>query len=263
MLVVQIFAIAMFSRTFFAFHGSKKAISGGALRMCTAVTVSEIKRKFRNSDAVCFDVDSTVIQDEGIDILAAFKGVGDEVAELTKKAMGGTVLFQDALSARLDLIKPSSKDIVDCLEKHPIRLTNGIELLILQLQSRGVHVYLVSGGFRQMIDPIARRLRIPSQRVYANNLIFDKNGDYFGFDSKEYTSRDGGKPTVIQRLKDIHDYKTVIMIGDGATDMQARPPADAFIGFGGIIQRSVVKAGADWFVTDFQELLTTLKDIDR
>jgi phosphoserine phosphatase len=48
------------------------------------------------------------------------------------------------------------------------------------------------------------------------------------------------------------------MVGDGATDLEARPPADGFIGYGGIVVREKVKAGADWFVTDFAELITAL-----
>jgi hypothetical protein len=47
--------------------------------------------------------------------------------------------------------------------------------------------------------------------------------------------------------------------GDGATDMQARPPADAFIGYGGIVIRKAVQEGADWFVTDFAELITEIR----
>lgn len=48
------------------------------------------------------------------------------------------------------------------------------------------------------------------------------------------------------------------MIGDGVTDLQARPPADLFVGFGGIVTRQVVKENADWFVTDFSELTNQL-----
>ena len=87
-----------------------------------------VKDLLKKCDAVCFDVDSTVIRDEGIDILAEFKGAGGAVAAWTQKyinihtfmmtitfcprrAMGGQVLFQDALSARLDLIKPSKVGI--------------------------------------------------------------------------------------------------------------------------------------------------------
>jgi phosphoserine phosphatase len=102
-----------------------------------------------------------------------------------------------------------------------------------------------------MINPIAAKLHIPRNRIFANNLLFDQNGEYQGFDSAELTSRDGGKPAVIQLLKDIHGYSPIVMIGDGATDLQARPPADAFVGFGGIVVRKVVQEKADWFITDF------------
>ena len=110
-----------------------------------------------------------------------------------------------------------------------------------------------------MINPVAEVLKIPLHRVYANNLIFNDDGTFQGFDPTEPTSRDGGKPSVIQSLKDAHGYETVIMVGDGATDMQARPPASAFIGFGGIVVRDSVKAGADWFVTDFQVIYFFVK----
>eukprot|EP01042_Synura_sphagnicola_P000650 gene650-719_t len=50
------------------------------------------------------------------------------------------------------------------------------------------------------------------------------------------------------------------MIGDGVTDMQAKPPASAFIGFGGVTIRSAVKENADWFITEFLDLLETLDE---
>jgi phosphoserine phosphatase len=103
-----------------------------------------------------------------------------------------------------------------------------------------------------MIFPVAERVGVPLHRVYANNLMFDGKGLFAGFDRNEPTSRDGGKPRVIQLLKDAHGYKSIVMIGDGATDMQAKPPADAFIGFGGIVVRKSVQEGADWFVNSFQ-----------
>jgi phosphoserine phosphatase len=109
-----------------------------------------------------------------------------------------------------------------------------------------------------MINPVAEKLKIPLHRIYANNLLFKSDGSFAGHDDKELTCRDGGKPAVVQKLKDTHGYKTIIMIGDGATDMQARPPADAFIGFGGVVARAPVKEGADWFVTDFNDVIQVL-----
>jgi len=55
-------------------------------------------------------------------------------------------------------------------------------------------------------------------------------------------------------IKRIHGYEKIAMVGDGVTDLQARPPADLFVGFGGIVTRDVVKEGADLFVTDFDHL---------
>ena len=83
--------------------------------------------------AVCFDVDSTVVSEEGIDVLADHCGAGAEVAAWTAKAMGGSVPFHEALEARLNLIKPSYADIEECHVKHPLKLTKGVSDLILKL----------------------------------------------------------------------------------------------------------------------------------
>lgn len=220
----------------------------------------EVLDVWRNAQAVCFDVDSTVVTEEGIDVLADHCGAGEAVAEWTRKAMGGSVPFHVALSERLKLFEPSKNDIAECHQKHPLVFTPGIEELIKVLHSRNVDVYLVSGGFRQMINPIAEELDIDPSRIYANNLLFDESGTYTGFDEKELTSRAGGKAAVVDFLKQQHGYSPIIMIGDGATDMEARPPADAFIGFGGVVVREAVEQGADWFVTDMQELIRPLQD---
>ena len=208
--------------------------------------------------AVCFDVDSTVVSEEGIDVLADHCGAGAEVAAWTAKAMGGSVPFHEALEARLDLIKPSYSNIEECHKKHPLKLTEGIADLISRLHQCKTHVYLVSGGFRQMINPIADILKIPRDNVFANNILHNKEGNYIGFDRNEPTSRAGGKAVVVGKLKEDFGYNPLFMIGDGATDMEARPPADAFIGFGGIVVREKVKAGADWFVTDMKDLISHL-----
>ena len=110
-----------------------------------------------------------------------------------------------------------------------------------------------------MINPVADMLSIPHDRVYANTILFSDDGKYAGFDASEPTSEDGGKPAVIASLKASHNYSPVVMVGDGATDLQARPPADAFIGFGGIAVREVVEQGSDWFVKDFAECVDVVK----
>jgi len=223
------------------------------------MTIQRAKQLWRLSRAVCFDVDSTVVTEEGIDVLADSCGAGPAVAEWTRKAMGGSVPFHVALEARLNLFKPSRRDVEACLDKHPLSLTPGMPELMKKLQESGKHVYLVSGGFRQMIHPVAYALSIPLERVFANNLLFDDvTGKYTGFDTNEPTSRAGGKGVVVGQLKEKFGYDPIIMVGDGATDMEARPPATAFVGFGGIVIRETVKKGSDWYVMDVQEMIDEL-----
>lgn len=213
-----------------------------------------VQELWRSVGAVCFDVDSTVCEDEGIDVLAAHCGAGDAVKAWTTKSMNGNVKFEDALAARLEIIKPSRTDIKNCLAKHPPALTKGVKDLIETLHANSIEVFFVSGGFRLMIEPVAEQLGVPLRNIYANTIFFDDNGEYEGFDVTELTSRDGGKAEAIKIIKKTHGHNVIAMVGDGVTDLQARPPADLFIGFGGIVTRPVVKENADWFVTDFDAL---------
>ncbi|KAJ1276497.1 hypothetical protein BS78_05G219200 [Paspalum vaginatum] len=214
----------------------------------------------RDAGAVCFDVDSTVILDEGIDELADFCGAGKAVAEWTAKAMTGTVPFEEALAARLSLIKPSLSQVEECLKKRPPRISPGMADLIKKLKANNTDVFLVSGGFRQMIKPVAFELGIPPENIIANQLLFGTSGEYAGFDPTEPTSRSGGKAKAVQQIKKDHGYKAVVMIGDGATDLEARQPggADLFICYAGVQMREPVAAEADWVIFDFQELITKL-----
>lgn len=90
-------------------------------------------------------------------------------------------------------MKPSKDQFENFIESHPVKLTPGIARLIDILQSRGTHVYLVSGGFRQIIMKPAKLLGIPHARIYANELLFDEAGNYVGFDTSELTSDSGSK----------------------------------------------------------------------
>lgn len=226
--------------------------------MSQAASIDFAKDALIHADAVCFDVDSTVIGEEGIDVLADFLGQHETVAALTTAAMQGGLPFDQALQQRLDVLQPRRQDILDCIAQHPAPLTPHVDTLIQQLQQRDTHVYFVSGGFRLMIEPVAALVQIPKDRIYANTILFDADGNYTGFDDTEPTSRDMGKPAALQHLQDTYGYQTMVMIGDGATDAQAKPPATAFIGFGGVAVRTAVQEAADWFVTDFQDVVEVL-----
>jgi phosphoserine phosphatase len=218
------------------------------------------KNIWRKSNAVCFDVDSTVIQDEAIDELAKFCGKGDEVEQLTMEAMKGGMDFRQALALRLDIIRPTATQLRNFILGSKSRLTPYVKELIYELHKREKEVYLISGGFRSIIEPLAMDLNIPTANVYANKIKFYYDGEYAGFDEGQLTSRTGGKGDAIRNLKENFGYETVVMIGDGITDYEAAPPADLFIGFGGNAYRPEVKAKSKWYVMDFRDLLNELKD---
>jgi len=176
--------------------------------------------------------------------------------------MGGDTPFEVALEARLGLMQPSSADVAAFLAAHPPQLSPGIPELVRRLQAKGTAVFLVSGGFRAIINPIADLLSIPRSHVFANTILFDDaaDGAYAGFDREEHTSRSGGKRAAVQAIRAAHGCHPVVAIGDGATDAEAVAPggADIFIGYGGVVERPAVAARADWFVTDVQTLIDAL-----
>lgn len=225
-------------------------------RSKNALTAVQI---IRNTNVVCFDVDSTVIREEGIDELAKYCGKGEEVARLTKEAMKGSMTFQDALRLRLNIIQPSQRQIQDFLKSHPSTLSPGIKEFVQRLRDANKSVYLITGGFDCLVGPIAEKFGIPLDHLFANKLHFQFNGQYAGFDVNQPTSKTGGKGEAINIIKrSLSGDVNVTMIGDGATDLEASPPADNFIGYGGNVVREEVRNRAQYYITDFQQLYENL-----
>ena len=130
------------------------------------------------------------------------------------------------------------------------------------LKKENKKVYLISGGFHSLIDPVAQKLGISLNNLFANKLFFDFNGTYGGFDVNQPTSRSGGKGEAITQIRNFNSSQLqaktqlkIVMIGDGATDLESAPPADNFIGYGGNIIRENVQERAQYFVTDFMQLM--------
>ncbi|GBF87939.1 glycerol-3-phosphate dehydrogenase [Raphidocelis subcapitata] len=245
--------------------GARDESAGPALE-----PTERVLKLWRSANAVCFDVDCTLTVNDSLDLLAEFMGVGGEVAAVTSRAMDGSMNLEAALEERLRIIDCTPKDIKAFIKAHPpeSRLVPGAKALIAALQARGVAVYLVSGGFREMTLPIARYLGVPPDNVYANRMNWQWDDDtgeptrLVGFDNSEPTAHNQGKPQAIARIRRGRPYNTIVMIGDGITDLEAvqvSGGADLFVGFGGVVRRPAVEAGADWYVFDYKVLLDSLK----
>ena len=197
------------------------------------------------------DCDSTLCAIEGVDELAALKGpeVEQKVIELTNQAMDGTVPIDEVFGRRLDLIQPSLAMCKEVAKMYIEKLSPHVEESLTKLRESDWEPIIISGGFTQVIQPVADHLGI--KKVFAVDLNFGEDGNYQSFDHQSPTARNGGKPEIIQSfIKDISSVQTVMM-GDGISDLETNAVVDLFIGYGGVISREAVKNQAPAFITDF------------
>ena len=186
---------------------------------------------------VVFDCDSTLSVIEGINELAAMKGVPYEVADLTRQAMGGEVPFEEVFSRRLDIIKPAKKHLAAVGKLYVSTLVEDVAMVTAALQTLGIEVRIVSGGYREALLPVAEALDIHVDHLHANDLYFTPEGDYHGYDTENPLSRSGGKGAVIESLPRLPH---TLLIGDGASDAEVGCGVELFVGYGGVERRDAV-----------------------
>ena len=199
----------------------------------------------RSFDLVCFDCDSTLSRVEGIDALARRAGVEQQVAPLTAAAMAGELALDAVYGRRLDLVRPDRAAVDWLAELYVEHVVPGAVATVEALHGAGKAVHIVSGGLRQSILPLAARLGIRFENIHAVDVVFDEEGSYADFDRASPLARPGGKAEVCRVLGSAG--KSVALVGDGATDIEAREAGAYVIGFGGVVVRDTVKSGADIF----------------
>lgn len=203
---------------------------------------------------IFFDVDSTLVTIEGIDVLA---GGNPEIAALTDAAMNGEISLDQVYAKRLDAIRPTRDAVEQLGATYARSLVDGAQETIAALHRAGASIHLVTGGIEQAILPVAEALNIPTRNVHAVPLRFDADGAYEDFDRRSFLTRAGGKELVVRDIR-ARSHGRAALIGDGVSDLEARTSVDLFIGFGGVVVRPRVKENADLFVTSFRDLLEYL-----
>lgn len=193
---------------------------------------------------IFFDVDSTLVTIEGIDVLAN----GDpEVVRLTEAAMNGDIAIDEVYGRRLELIRPTRAAVDDLGRRYVESLVGGAEETIAALRAAGADVHLVTAGIAQAIAPLARRLGIADRAVHAVALQFDGEGNYAGFDRRSLLTRNGGKELIVRSIL-ARSKGGAAFVGDGVSDLETKPVVGLFIGFGGVHSRARVKDNADVYV---------------
>jgi phosphoserine phosphatase len=196
---------------------------------------------------VIFDCDSTLSAVEGIDELAGPHR--EAIAALTDAAMRGELRLEEVYGRRLDIVRPS-RERIDALGRLYVqRLLPDARATIDALRAEGIAVRIVSGGLRPAVLAVARALGVPDDDVAAVDVRFDERGAYAGWDETCPLAYSLGKRTQLERWNgDLP--RPVMIVGDGITDLEARPPADAFVAFTGVVARAPVVAAADAVIRD-------------
>ena len=193
---------------------------------------------------VQLDVDSTFIQQEAIELLAAKAGVLEQVAAITASAMRGELDFEQSLRARVALLKGLPESVIGEVQME-ISLTDGAQNLVETLHGKGHSVSLVSGGFIDIIEPMIKAMSIKYYK--ANKLEIVEGvltggliGPVVDRAAKAEALREFAKASAVS-------IENTVAIGDGANDLDMMAVAGLSIAFNA---KPVVVEAADLSINE-------------
>ena len=223
--------------------GLKEALLATALELECDVAVHREGLGRRAARLVVMDVDSTLIQDEIIELLAGEAGCGERVAEITERAMAGELDFRQSLQERVALLAGLDAEVLDRVRQR-VRLTPGARTFVRTLRRLGFRIAIVSGGFDAITDHLRDELGLDD--AYANRLeVVD--GKLTGRLEGPIVDR-AGKARILCEIAHAEGISLdqVVAIGDGANDLDMLSAAGLGIAFNA---KPVVRRAADTAVT--------------
>jgi phosphoserine phosphatase len=195
---------------------------------------------------VCFDVDSTLVDVEGIDFLA---GGNPEIVTLTEAAMNGEIPLEEVYGRRLEIVRPTRARLEELAREYVARRISDAAAVIAELRAAHVDVHLVTAGIEQAILPLAASLGLEPRVVHAVRVELDDDGNYLDYDRRSPLTRSGGKETVVINIRSRTKGK-VAFVGDGVSDLETKAVVDLFVGFGGVKRRAEVEKESPVYITE-------------
>ncbi len=193
----------------------------------------------RSKHLVVMDADSTLLQDEVIDLIAEAASCADEVSAITSSAMAGEIDFAESLRRRVQLLKGLNVAVLDEV-RAKLRLTPGARTLIRTLQRLGYVPAVVSGGFVEVLEPLLRDLGV---EYLAANRLAVRDGCLTGEIDGDIVDREGKAHALARFANEIGvPLQQTVAIGDGANDIDMLSLAGLGIAFNA---KPVVRDHAD------------------
>jgi phosphoserine phosphatase len=191
---------------------------------------------------VVFDCDSTLSAIEGIDELGREQRA--DIEALTAAAMRGDVALEAVYGRRLELIRPDRARVAELARQYVERLVPDARDVMRALRECGIAARIMSGGLLPAVRAVADALELTAADVAAVDIRFTPAGEYAGFDEQSPLARSGGKRELLAAWR-AQDAARVMMVGDGATDLEAADVADVFVAYAGVVARAAVVEQAD------------------
>jgi len=171
----------------------------------------------RRKQILVADMDSTMINEECIDELAAALGIKAQVAEITDRAMRGELDFGQALDTRVALLKGLERRVIEEVRREQITLAQGGRALVQTMKEYGAYTSLVSGGFTFFADYFAKRIGF--HEAVANVLEFEDD-QLLGTVTRPIVDKDTKRERLVQLAADRNiPLSQTIAVGDGANDL--------------------------------------------
>jgi len=209
-----------------------------------------------------FDFDSTLTQVEAFEELAAIALKGKknkneiikEIKHITDLGVDGEISFTDSLEKRIQLLNAKKEHLDILVRKLKTKISKSVSRNKDFFSKHAENIYVISGGFKEFVDPIVAAYNIPSEQVYANTFIFDSDGNITGFDRENELAKPNGK---IGQLKKMNLGGEIYVIGDGYSDYQMREAgiAHKFFAYTENIERLNILDRADHITPSFDEFL--------
>tara|TARA_B100000315_G_C14431657_1_gene520414 strand:- start:3 stop:668 length:666 start_codon:yes stop_codon:yes gene_type:complete len=208
------------------------------------------------------DFDSTFIQAEALEELAdvALKkhknknAILSKIKTITNKGMEGKISFPVSLSTRIELLGANKKHIKKLIPKIGTKISCSFMQNKKFFERYYENIYIISGGFKEVIGPIVAPFQIKEKNIFANTFLFNKAGEIIGIDKNNLLAQEQGKVKQVKKLK---LYGATYVLGDGYTDYEIKKEGAAhkFVAFTENVVRQSVVQKADFVAKNFDEFI--------
>lgn len=215
--------------------------------------------------SLVFDFDSTIVDCETLELVSEIALAGrddaaqvlEDVKRITALGMEGAMPFGESLSRRMALIAPTRAQVAHVADTLVARITPSFLRARETIAAERDTLYIVSGGFDELIFPVSDHLGFHRSHVFANSFVYDEAGVATGVDSARPTAHAGGKTRAVEAAQ---LPRPLAIVGDGWTDYEIRQSgaADMFIAYVEHARREKVVAQADALAASFEEVRAAL-----